>query len=184
MANQPAMGLQLALLGRDASTAEQETVMIDEFVTDIREFSTSVSGRNSPAAIIMFACCFRNTSVCYFVMLTYIINIMYFSPLLVILYLGSDVPMKLKVVFLLFLPWSLRWTVINLLEKLSIMLYYQWISASRPHVQGTIEVTRFVQFQKHKLTSESQNMYFQINCISFLMEFIFESSCIIDTIYK
>ncbi|MFS7967320.1 hypothetical protein Hanom_Chr09g00784401 [Helianthus anomalus] len=115
MANQPAMGLQLALLGRDASTAEQETVMIDEFVTDIREFSTSVSGRNSPAAIIMFACCFRNTSVCYFVMLTYIINIMYFSPLLVILYLGSDVPMKLKVVFLLLLPWSLRWTVINLL---------------------------------------------------------------------
>ncbi|XP_035845766.1 uncharacterized protein LOC110866116 [Helianthus annuus] len=92
MANQPAMGLQLALLGRDASTAEQETVMIDEFVTDIREFS-----------------------VCYFIMLTYIINIMYFPPLLVILYLGSDVPMKLKVVFLLLLPWSLRWTVINLL---------------------------------------------------------------------
>ncbi|KAI7732281.1 hypothetical protein M8C21_027994, partial [Ambrosia artemisiifolia] len=31
-----------------------ETVMIDEFITDIREFSTSVSGCNSPAAIIMF----------------------------------------------------------------------------------------------------------------------------------
>ncbi|KAI7755868.1 hypothetical protein M8C21_013496 [Ambrosia artemisiifolia] len=33
---------------------DPETVIIDEFVTDIREFSTSVSGRSSPAAIIMF----------------------------------------------------------------------------------------------------------------------------------
>ncbi|KAJ0884657.1 hypothetical protein HanPSC8_Chr10g0436331 [Helianthus annuus] len=64
------------------------------------------------------------------------------------------------------------------------MLYYQWIVASRPHIQGNIEVTRFVQFQKHKLTSESQTMYFQINCISFLKEFILASSCITDTIYK
>ncbi|KAJ0804312.1 hypothetical protein HanPI659440_Chr02g0036571 [Helianthus annuus] len=34
---------------------EPEAFMIDEFVTNIREFSTSVSGRNSPAAIKMFA---------------------------------------------------------------------------------------------------------------------------------
>ncbi|MFS7910144.1 putative F-box domain-containing protein [Helianthus anomalus] len=33
---------------------EPETLMFDKFVTDIREFSTSVSGCNSPAAIIMF----------------------------------------------------------------------------------------------------------------------------------
>ncbi|KAJ0957196.1 hypothetical protein HanPSC8_Chr01g0024391 [Helianthus annuus] len=83
-------------------------------------------------------------------MLTYIINIMYFPPLLVILYLGSDVPMKLKVVFLLLLPWSLRWTVINLLEKLNFMLYYQWIVASRPHVQGNIQVTRLALMEAHQ----------------------------------
>ncbi|MFS7987374.1 hypothetical protein Hanom_Chr11g01021781 [Helianthus anomalus] len=64
--------------------------------------------------------------------------------------LGSDVPMKLKVVFLLLLPWYLRWTVINLLEKLNFMLYYQWIVASRPHKQGNIEVTRLALMEAHQ----------------------------------
>ncbi|MFS7987322.1 hypothetical protein Hanom_Chr11g01021121 [Helianthus anomalus] len=71
-------------------------------------------------------------------MLTYIINIMYFSPLLVILYLGSDVPMKLKVVFLLLLPWSLRWTVINLLviSKSTLVDLYRRNSVSCYIISG------------------------------------------------
>ncbi|XP_071686437.1 F-box/LRR-repeat protein At5g63520 [Rutidosis leptorrhynchoides] len=35
-------------------TEESQVFMIDKFVTDIREFSTSISGYKSPAAIIMF----------------------------------------------------------------------------------------------------------------------------------
>lgn len=39
----------------DVRTLEPKAVMIDKFVTDIRNFSTSISGRKSPAAIIMFS---------------------------------------------------------------------------------------------------------------------------------
>ncbi|KAI7732291.1 hypothetical protein M8C21_028004 [Ambrosia artemisiifolia] len=47
-------GLKVTLIPLLKQIQEPETFMIDEFVTDIREFSTSVSGRSSPAAIIMF----------------------------------------------------------------------------------------------------------------------------------
>ncbi|KAL9994939.1 putative F-box domain, FIST domain, F-box-like domain superfamily protein [Helianthus debilis subsp. tardiflorus] len=47
-------GLKVTTIPLRKNYDEQETFMIDEFVTDIREFSTSVSGCNSPAAIIMF----------------------------------------------------------------------------------------------------------------------------------
>ncbi|MFS7950999.1 hypothetical protein Hanom_Chr07g00589841 [Helianthus anomalus] len=33
---------------------DPQTFMIDEFITDIKEFSTSTSGRESPAAIMIF----------------------------------------------------------------------------------------------------------------------------------
>ncbi|KAJ0776099.1 putative F-box domain, FIST domain, F-box-like domain superfamily protein [Helianthus annuus] len=48
-------GLKVTIIPLLKQIQEPETVMIDEFVTDIREFSTSVSGCDSPAAIIMFA---------------------------------------------------------------------------------------------------------------------------------
>ncbi|KAI7732288.1 hypothetical protein M8C21_028001 [Ambrosia artemisiifolia] len=48
-------GLKVATIPLLKQIQEPETVMIDEFVTDIREFSTSVSRCNSPAAIIMLS---------------------------------------------------------------------------------------------------------------------------------
>ncbi|KAJ0613828.1 hypothetical protein HanRHA438_Chr02g0050991 [Helianthus annuus] len=47
-------GLKVTILPLLNQIQEPEALMIDEFVTDIREFSTSVSGCNSPAAIIVF----------------------------------------------------------------------------------------------------------------------------------
>ncbi|KAJ0804340.1 hypothetical protein HanPI659440_Chr02g0036921 [Helianthus annuus] len=47
-------GLKLTIIPLLKQIPEPEALMIDEFVTDIREFSTSVSGCNSPAAIIVF----------------------------------------------------------------------------------------------------------------------------------
>ncbi|KAJ0785344.1 putative F-box domain-containing protein [Helianthus annuus] len=47
-------GLKLTIIPLLKQIQEPEALMIDEFVTDIREFSTSVSGCNSPAAIIVF----------------------------------------------------------------------------------------------------------------------------------
>lgn len=45
---------------------ENNKHMIDKFVTDIREFSTSVSGRDSPAAIIMFGVSLLSCYLCIY----------------------------------------------------------------------------------------------------------------------
>ncbi|KAJ0938537.1 putative F-box domain-containing protein [Helianthus annuus] len=47
-------GMKVTAIPLLEQNKEPEMFMIDKFVTDIREFSTSVSGRNSPAAIIMY----------------------------------------------------------------------------------------------------------------------------------
>ncbi|KAJ0785341.1 hypothetical protein HanOQP8_Chr02g0042021 [Helianthus annuus] len=59
-------GLKVAIIPLLKQIQEPETVMIDEFVTDIREFSTSVSGCDSPAAIIMFAVSLSSCSLCIY----------------------------------------------------------------------------------------------------------------------
>ncbi|KAJ0701877.1 putative F-box domain-containing protein [Helianthus annuus] len=47
-------GMKVTTIPLLEQNKEPEMFMIDKFVTDIREFSTSVSGCNSPAAIIMY----------------------------------------------------------------------------------------------------------------------------------
>ncbi|XP_076939447.1 F-box/LRR-repeat protein At5g63520-like [Bidens hawaiensis] len=48
-------GLKVTTIPLLKQVEEPQIVMVDKFVTDIREFSTSVSGSKSPAAIIMFS---------------------------------------------------------------------------------------------------------------------------------
>ncbi|MFS7910054.1 hypothetical protein Hanom_Chr02g00101781 [Helianthus anomalus] len=64
-------GLKVAIIPLLKQIQEPETVMIDEFVTDIRELSTSVSGCDSPVAIIMFVVSLSSCSLCiYSILLT------------------------------------------------------------------------------------------------------------------
>ncbi|KAJ0617593.1 putative F-box domain, FIST, C-domain, F-box-like domain superfamily protein [Helianthus annuus] len=48
-------GLKVTTIPLLKQVEDPQIVMVDKFVTDIREFSTSVSGCKSPAAIIMFS---------------------------------------------------------------------------------------------------------------------------------
>ncbi|XP_076934731.1 F-box/LRR-repeat protein At5g63520-like [Bidens hawaiensis] len=51
----PGLKVRTNPLLKQVEVARPQIVMVDNFVTDIREFSTSVSGSKSPAAIIMFS---------------------------------------------------------------------------------------------------------------------------------
>ncbi|KAJ0925114.1 putative F-box-like domain superfamily protein [Helianthus annuus] len=46
---------QISLLQKDNLSSDPQAFMIDEFLKDIREFSTSISGCQSPAAIMIFS---------------------------------------------------------------------------------------------------------------------------------
>ncbi|KAF5817171.1 hypothetical protein HanXRQr2_Chr02g0049841 [Helianthus annuus] len=113
-------GLKVTILPLLNQIQEPEALMIDEFVTDIREFSTSVSGCNSPAAIIVFGImpCHQKPS------------------LLVMLYLSSDVPVMLNLVLPLLLPWYLRYRR----NSISCCIIKR-IVTSRPHTTSVIEKT-------------------------------------------
>ncbi|KAJ0586896.1 putative F-box domain-containing protein [Helianthus annuus] len=47
-------GMKVKLISLLHQLKDPQTFMIDEFITDIKEFSTSTSGRESPAAIMIF----------------------------------------------------------------------------------------------------------------------------------
>ncbi|XP_076929343.1 F-box/LRR-repeat protein At5g63520-like [Bidens hawaiensis] len=55
-------GLKVTAISLSKQIEEPKMVMIDKFITDIREFSNSVSGSSSPAAIIMF-CGYSNCMI-------------------------------------------------------------------------------------------------------------------------